>query len=674
MSFSKIRIGVYGASGSGKTSFFYHLVKGNALPVAPGSKLAQFMAAATAPNGGVIPTTSPFDNVSMKIDRVVFETGDWKGEQLAQAVDRLDLERRRGRSRNLVVRQIARSDVFFFFYDPTGPGSGDVGGAQKHHNTELLRAKRLIDYILESRQNRLLPILFILGHQDQVRLEPERVRMMEKWIHEVDQYVEESFSQFLLGYYPRPLARKENIIHHVTATAAGNPNDLLEVMESAHSLIVSAAQFRERDRRRSFRLVVTFLVCTLLVLLLPLLCLASPTVKQLLLRVHDKAAPMFEKIPSFQNAFTEDVTTISDAASELEPLWNVNEELNAKNAVVFNKYLFFLMKRLNRLEDESLNDLRNNSQNEAKEYQNRLAQWLKSWDAIEKRFDRGPGTLPIREHLEIYAALLSLLTDSPNRETKALNNVLQKYWQRYRQTLADELRGDIRIYREANATSADVLDELCKKLDRAFRAVAESRVRGALLRSDPGGTADENQKELLKQDLRKAFIALRNYSSSYPVEIKTESAVYTGEKELDRDFHYRLVFYGGKEDGEVYVDLTPSPGVENTEPCSFLPSKKDITLPIQLDHKLRIYLQRKPKGNEGNWERIMAWQIGATQPDADSLETLGIYFYLRYENEENTKFVPEHDGFRFEFIVRRPRNVPDFLWEFVPIIKNVSSN
>ncbi len=649
----KIRIGVYGATGSGKTTFFQQLVQTNSLPVKPGSKLAQFMGAAVGPDGRIVPTTTHFDNIEIKIDGIVFELGDWKGEIQSEAVDRLDMESRHGWTRNIMAREVGRSDVFLFFFNPAFQGS--PARIHKHFSEELLRAKQLIDYVLTARQNRLLPILFVLGGQDRVTTQPELTRMAEQWIEEVDEYLGDSYSQILLGYYPRALVRRENVFHRISPTPAQQRDDLLGVMEKSRSLLELAAQFRHRDRKRSLRLVVVFLVGMLAILLLPLGCLSSPKMQQFFRRVHDQAAPVFEKMPTIPGSMSGGKTELSENAAELEPLWDLNHAMDAREATRCNQLLRMLQVRLVKLENEG--------QTDTDEYRARSAQWTRSFDAIDSRFDRPGGETSAGEKIEIYAALLALLADPPGRQTASLGEVTRKFWTFYRDSLVKELRDDVTVYRNANASSSQVLDRICRNLDRHYRyIVQESNVRG----TSPTGSleeSDENKKEQLVRDIHAAYIACRNYQDRYPVEVRIRAAGYESTEEFNRDYDYRLVFFGGREKGEVYVELTPTSGYEKTGSVALLPSRQDVTVSLVPDHALLATLQRRFKSSESDWEEVSGWSISSDGVREPSLEPLGLHFYLRYENDENTQYTPEKNGFRFELLLRRPRMVPQLLWE-----------
>lgn len=648
MGLSKIRIGVYGASASGKTSFFRQLVQRNDIPAAPGSKLSQFMILSIGPDGQVLPTTVSIGNVDLRIDGCCFQIGDWNGETLAEGVDRLDLERRKGRSTNPIARQIARCDAFFFFFDPTA--QRDPEQAIRHFQRELLRAKQLIDGVLESRQNRLLPILFILTHRDSQRSTSEFAGQTQRWIDEVAEHLEEGYARLLSAYFPRPLTRKENLFHSVSCVRPEQGENPLRVLEKARSLVELAQRFRRQDRKRARRLVLFFFLCGLFFLFVPILCLTSPVGRQFLSRIRAGAAPVLDRFPALSASLSGDR---SEHEIDLTPLSEEKTSLDEKTAASLNRSLFFLMKRLNKLEDAD--------QENSEEYRSRVRDWTGAFDALERRFDSEIDGTP-REKQKLFAILLATLADSPARSTGSLNELLKKYWERVRQCLAEDLHKEVAIQRDANSPPARILDELCRRLEKAFREVSESRVRGDRVLNEEN---ESNRKERLKQDIRKVFIACRNYADRYPVEIKIRSASYESDREIDRDYDRRLLFNGGREKGDVFVDLTISSGFQNDTSCTFLPGRKDLTVFFALDHPLLFVLQQKKKGSGGEWEKVAAWEFNSESSGAASLESLGVRFYLRFENNENVSYFPEGKGYRFDLAIHRPRSVPEFLWEIV---------
>ena len=601
MGVSRIRIGVCGVSGADTVRFFRQLVRKNNLPVPVGSRLADFM---------VADDTAALENLDIKIDTASFIVG---------AVG---------------VRQTTNADGLIFFFDPS------VCTA-KHFADERLRAKQLIDHVLATRQNRLLPIVFVLTHRD--RWSPEQVRLVEEWIEQVGDYLTDTYSKTLRNHFPPMLVWKEHVFHLVSIAEESQTGESLGVMGSVRKLVELTAQFRRKDHRHSLGLIAFFILCMVLILGIPYLGFTSPTIRQTLNDLRNRLAPILH-LPIRLVAPAERI--------DLAPLFDASGEFTETEARSLNRSLFLLMKRLNKLEeggqpatDDDLAD---------------IELWNRAVETVRDRFAKDPAP----DRLERYGILLNSLTDISKRQPRVLDEMLKDYWMAYRQQLLGELRQELAIHWDATTPPAQILVELCVRLEAAFRDITESVVRS----DTASGTNGETRKESLKQDIRKAFIACRNYIDRVPLEIVIVSALYESDKAIDHDFHRRLVFSGGQEKGEVFIDLTiststPSLGTADLT-GKFLPSRKEFTLSFVPDRPLNVGVQLTPKGAASQWEKFVDWDLLPPATET-SLAPLGIPFYQKFENEENTSYLLAAEGYKLELTVRRPRNVPELLWEIV---------
>ena len=602
MSASRIRIKIYGTSRTARNRFVRQLAEENKAPAPPKSRLAAFLA----------DDTTVCKNVDIKIGNIVLIVSDGESES---------------------PQQMMKSDALAFFFDP--------GGGAKHHADERLRAKQLIDLVLESRQNRLLPMVFVLTGRE--RWTPEQTRLADEWINHIDAYLKETYSKTLRNHFPPPLIRQEHVFHTITSVENGvdvHAGERLNVMENIQVLVGFASQFRRRDRRRSQRNAAFFFFCLFCIVGIPFFCFTSSTIQNALTGFHNTIAPILH-LPIGLAA--------PEATIDLEPLFNSSGEIAESEARTLNRSLFFLMKKLNAFED--------GGQPATDDDRTAIERWNRAAETIRDRFAKDSAS----DRLGRYGILLNGLTDTPKRQPRILNEVLKDYWTAYRQQLLGELRQEIAVHREASSPALQILSELCVRLETAFRDVSESGVR-----SDAGsGTGDETRKESLKQDIRKAFIACRNYRDRVPLEIVVVSASLESIQDIDHDIHRRLVFSGGQEKGEVFIDLTISTGFQSTKACVFLPSRKEFTLSFIPERQLRVAVQGKPKGSQGEWAEMTDWDLTPPPSTEMTLTPLGVPFYRKFENEENTSYPLFADGYKFELIVRRPRNVPELLWEIV---------
>ena len=598
MGVSRIRIDVYGADGAGKVSFFQRLVRENGQSIPKGSHLAAFMAA---------DDTAAIKNIEIKTDTAKLVVSDGNDQRTVSA------------------------GAVMFFFDPSV-------GSPKHFADERLRAKQLIDRVLKTRQNRLLPIVFTLMHRD--RWTPEQTRLAEEWTNQVGHYLAETYSKTLRNYFPPPLVWKEHVFHTISAADELHAGEPLRVVENVQKLFEHAAQFRRQDHRRSLGLVAFFAVCMALILGVPYLGFTSPAVQQTLSDFRDRLALILH-LPIRLVTPMEKI--------DLDPLFEGVGELTESEARTLNRSLFLLMKKLNKLEDSdqpaSGDDLAS------------VELWNRAIETIRGRFEND--TAPDR--LKRYGILLNDLTDPSKQQSRALNEVLKDYWAAYRQWLLGELRQELANHRAANSPPMQILSEFCIRLETVFRDVTESGVR----RDAGSGTNDETRKESLKQDIRKAYIACRNYIDRVPLDVAVVSVSLESAQGIDRDIHRRLAFFGGQEKGEVLIDLAIVADIQSRETCSFIPARKEFTLSFVPDRFLRVAVQGKPRGSQDEWADIASWELTPQPSAAASLTPLGIPFYQKFENEENTAHLLAAKGYKLELTVRRPRNVPDLLWEIV---------
>jgi predicted HNH restriction endonuclease len=67
---------------------------------------------------------------------------------------------------------------------------------------------------------------------------------------------------------------------------------------------------------------------------------------------------------------------------------------------------------------------------------------------------------------------------------------------------------------------------------------------------------------------------------------------------------------------------------------------------------------------ESGWQEVFAWQI-EQRPTSDSLEQLGIKFYLQFENDTNTHYTCENENAKIQLEIKRTKIIPELLWEIM---------
>ncbi|MDR1924098.1 MAG: hypothetical protein LBQ66_06960 [Planctomycetaceae bacterium] len=646
----KIVLSIYGATGSGKTSFFRQLIQGNFAQIASNQKLTRFLSNSISPSGQILPTTSGIERLDIKFGRDSYVISDLKGELLSAAAAELDVERTGyfGGSNNLLAKQIAKSDAVLFFFDPTAQSTAasirPQDFIQNYHNEELLRAKQIIKFTLKKRENNLTPILFILTHNDIIATDPKLNELTENWINEVNKFLQKTYTEILDGYYPDMLICKERLFYRVTTLRNVKPSvlpagsapqgkvDAVNWIESfpfatelANILLQTKSQleliknFYRNDRKRYRSVVIFFAICFCIVFFVPLICMTSKTTQSLINNLRERITKISENLPELPSILNSEVSSISNAAINLKPLTDISG-LDDRSAAVVNRSLYILMKRMNKLEDEN--------KTQTSDYQKLNAQWTDALTEIDKKFDNDRFD-DGRTKLNLFGRLLSGLTDSTLRITPPLRRVLSKYWIFYRAVLVNELAGEIQINRDAGSNNRQLLETLSMNLEHVFHEISDSNIRGESQYSNPAqkynANNESNLKEKLKQDIRKSYISCRNFLDGYHVEIRFREINYNSEIGINRDYKRRLKITTNdspisnktenknekiNQEHTTYVDLTISPGYKNDKNCQFTPMKDNVTILLKIDSNIHVTLQQSAK-----------YQTANNTPDADAKTT-----------------------------------------------------
>ncbi|MDR0392090.1 MAG: GTPase domain-containing protein [Planctomycetaceae bacterium] len=715
----KYRLFIYGSSGSGKTSFLRQLIQGNGLQVSSKQKLSKFMSGSVSSAGQVIPTTVGVDGLEIKLDRNSYVVSDWQGELLSAFVNELsDVDiGLLGSGGNKVGDQIIGSDAILFFFDPTAQSTLDsirsFDQIQRHHCKELLRAKQLVDFVLRVRQNRFIPIIFILTHCDLVDVIPRLDERVEGWVSAVSSYLNESYNEYFGGYYPVSLVCRERLFFYVSAvgesrqprkphtTQTGTTPttkvdavswvesfpfavDLANIFRDIPSHIDLIRRFRRKDRRRCFGVMFLFLICFCIIFFMSMF-------------YHTQAGQ------KFINGLKKQLTSMA-LMSDLRSLFGNDEVLDTKvllnlqllddafnfdvkNADAVNESLNVLMRQLNKLENAD-------KQND-KDYKVNFAHWSDALRNVDRLFDVG-NFESSQVKLETFSIILNKLSDSSIRITPSLDVVLRKFWGLYREVVVSDISSGLQVDRSEGLSGKQQLEKLCSRLERYFLEINNSGVRGDGFSSRSNNSVnnlrESNQKEQLKQDIRKCFKSCEGFLVGYSVEIRVKDVLYSSDVGVDRDFLWRLSIsgFGG---GSIYIDLGMPSGYRNEKICKFLPSKDHVTVLFNFDSQLRVSLEQKRRGvvgqvndngnnnldqNQNNkqdreidkgeigsgWQEVFAWQI-EQRPTSDSLEQLGIKFYLQFENDTNTNYTCENENAKIQLEIKRTKIIPELLWEIM---------
>lgn len=260
-----LNVGVYGNTRAGKTRFLYELISGwhrNFRIVESSEQTTAFLQEiepdirAYQHSRGTVKT---IENIQVLVQRgenqapwnLTFR--DLRGEFLAHEVDDL---RRVGKQAS-IPRQVRECNSFVFFFDPTSEDAPEQ--IEAHHTRELRRAERFIDYVLAERQNRYLPILFVLTRLDRWEANHDLRKRIGDWIGRVNQKLKTAYRRALGGHFPQRLV---DPMATTLCISSVRENQAEQVVDRLGELVQECAEFNQRDRRH-LRSVLGSLILTL---------------------------------------------------------------------------------------------------------------------------------------------------------------------------------------------------------------------------------------------------------------------------------------------------------------------------------------------------------------------------------------------------------------------------
>lgn len=198
-----IRIGVYGNTRAGKTSFIHKLIRywqDKNLIRNLSSEAYNFMRSVDdqiKTFGQNSPTKGIADGITVEVlsegksfIKTKYIFSDMLGEMLAIEVDGIE---------NSVkpISQIIECNAYLFFFNPTGLDQNIY--LNDHFADEKKRAFDLISHIRIQRENNYLPIVFVVTHLDILKTKPDLLEKTTKWLNEIA----DEYSKDLKSYYTK---------------------------------------------------------------------------------------------------------------------------------------------------------------------------------------------------------------------------------------------------------------------------------------------------------------------------------------------------------------------------------------------------------------------------------------------------------------------------------------
>jgi len=250
-----INIGIYGHTGAGKTRFLFELLEGwsrSGKILSRSANCEQFLTDVRKEIKQFKKPRPTPDNVEQISVQVVLQDGkepiqlvfrDLPGEMLSRELDKDQLD-----AEGKIPSQVKHCDAFLFFFDP---GSRErKHHLERHHEDELRRAGKFVEYVLQTRENAYLPIVFVQTHRDVWENDSEITQKAEKWQSEANALVKRLYSEYLKHHFPELLCDARKTQHAISSIRG---REVERPIQAAVELAHAARSFLAKDKNRAIK-------------------------------------------------------------------------------------------------------------------------------------------------------------------------------------------------------------------------------------------------------------------------------------------------------------------------------------------------------------------------------------------------------------------------------------
>jgi len=630
-----INVGIYGCTKAGKTRFLFQLLhrwEQTRRLLGQSETYHKFLTTVKSEiekHGGSMPTVATTEGIWVKVRRdgndapleLVFR--DLRGELLSGELDQIASLNRNG----VIPTQVRQCDAFLFFFDPAS--SENPADIDKHHQRELKRATMFIDYVLKKRENRHLPIIFVLTHLDRWENDANIQRKADRWIEEVHAKLVELYESGLRRFYPKTIVDRSRIFFKISSV--GNTPEADERLEEVvDQLIELVADSKSHQRRLQKKGLYTLLIAGAVVLsMLPL--------GNWLLSSKGNSPPKLSKgndrIAVAEMSEQEIVTNLDELERMLKAHPRGAQLPSVEEAKKLNHHLRWLTQRL----EPDSGGTAGLSEKTIKRMQSALESLAK---LIQTKADSDSTSPTV-----LTPILTAYLEDLPDLTSTSdvLAAVQMRYWQLQRAQAVEQVASIIKRRKEVGSSPIDTLDEVVSKLRSIEQEVRHCRVFGP-----------QAQQDLLQEIQTSAtFCDDRKNSKSYPATFRIASATLVSEKHID--LAWRCITL--QSPGQDSVDYALKPSRKSDTELWF--TTKQPAYPIILGLGIPVTARLSVHdAAEDRWQTLHEFDLTDEQ---GPLAPLGLPL-LRRDQPEVAKLL-RWEGMELKIEFSGFPRVPPLLWE-----------
>lgn len=613
-----LNIGIYGCTKAGKTRFLFQLLshwERSRQLLTQSEACQRFLETVESEidkYGGSMPTAATTEGIRVKVRREGKEPPlelvlrDLRGELVSDELDNI-ASLRRERS---IPTQVRECDAFLFFFDPAS--SESPADIDKHHSRELKRATMFVEYVLKVRENRHLPIVFVLTHLDQWENDGDICVKAAQWVSDVRAKLVESYDTALRKQYPKSIVDRKTVATSVSSVGKheGANGQLEKIVFQLSELVAESEKYR-RERRKPARIALRASVA-IVVLFSLLLWLLTGNERASEPRTDAQINADLDKLHVLIKPYQSNAQLFSDG-----------------DAKRIHSYLKWLTDSQLLDTDEELSE----------KTRQRMRTSLEAVSELIYKKAESEDFLP-SAHLPVLSACLETLPNMAH-VSQALAKAQRRYWQLQRSHVVEQLAHTITRRAKVGSSSGDTLEEVISQLRDMKKAVEESKVFGVQKRKD------------LVQEIRIAetFCEDRRKSRSYPVTLSVTKASY---RSMDKvPLRWRAISL--QSPGQSPRDYGLKPESTNAHELSFKTNQETYQAALGLGTPITITLSENVN-NE--WRKVKQFTITT---ELGPLAPLGLPL-LKRDQLEITKHL-NHEGMELELKLSDLPRVPDLIWE-----------
>lgn len=257
-----MKIGLYGNTATGKTRFIYAVCE--SVKEKLSGKARDFHTVKTAElknyKSYFLTTTETKDGITVEIpsddsnlgissknrpDTCAFEFVDWMGEVVAGEVRSTCVGTTSEKSD--LWNRVQDADAFLYIFNPLRKGNR-VENVEALLKSELEDLRTFVDEVYRRRENRFLPIVIVVTHDDEIRQQSSEIQnLIQSWRSRAVEVLRMQIQKQSKSYYPPEFAREAHVFFQISLVE--NPRDTFPILKKLWDLRDIGKKYKKNNQR-----------------------------------------------------------------------------------------------------------------------------------------------------------------------------------------------------------------------------------------------------------------------------------------------------------------------------------------------------------------------------------------------------------------------------------------